>query len=133
MESTWDAQLGEFEDPTQLVAAGYDEVGEAYNELALQSNGTRERFTNLVLERLADGSAVLDLGCGAGQPTTARPIVHPIEVALHGSRQPRAGEQHEGQPSPARRGPRFRLMIAPKQLPDWTLTSRIKVLEEVPT
>ena len=63
--------MDEFGDPTELVAAGYDQVSQQYAELALQANETKQRHTNLILERLAGGSDVLDLGCGAGQPTTA--------------------------------------------------------------
>ncbi len=61
--------LGEFGDPTELVASGYDRVSEAYTEQALRDNETRQRYTQLVLDRLLDGSDVLELGCGAGVPT----------------------------------------------------------------
>jgi len=71
MESSRSRGLDEFGDPTELVAAGYDQVSQQYAELALQANETKQRHTNLILERLAGGSDVLDLGCGAGQPTTA--------------------------------------------------------------
>ncbi len=71
MEQSRSRGLDEFEDPTKLVAAGYDQVSQQYAELALRANETKERYTKLILERLADGSDVLDLGCGAGQPTTA--------------------------------------------------------------
>ena len=72
MERSGSGVLDEFDDPTELVAAGYDRVGQQYAELALLANDTRERYTDSVLERLADGSNVLDLGCGGGRPTTAR-------------------------------------------------------------
>ncbi len=72
MERSGSGILDEFDDPTELVAAGYDRVGQQYAELALLANDTRERYTDSVLERLADGSNVLDLGCGGGRPTTAR-------------------------------------------------------------
>ena len=46
-------------------------MSQQYTKLALRANETKERHTKLILERLADGSDVLDLGCGAGRPTTA--------------------------------------------------------------
>ena len=71
MEPSGSRRLDQFDDPTELVAAGYDRVSQEYAELAVRANATKERFTELILERLADDSDVLDLGCGAGQPTTA--------------------------------------------------------------
>ena len=63
--------LDDFDDPTDLVAAGYDRASQEYAEAALRGSEIRERHTSLIVERLEDGSDVLDLGCGAGQPTTA--------------------------------------------------------------
>jgi cyclopropane fatty-acyl-phospholipid synthase-like methyltransferase len=63
--------LEEYEDPTDLVAAGYDRVSEAYTEQALWGSEARRRYTQIVLDRMPEGSDVLDLGCGAGVPTTA--------------------------------------------------------------
>ncbi len=71
MDSPGIRGLDEYDDPTDLVAAGYDRVSKRYTELALKGNETKDRYTQLVLERLPDGSDVLDLGCGAGRPTTA--------------------------------------------------------------
>ncbi|MCH8222884.1 MAG: methyltransferase domain-containing protein [Chloroflexi bacterium] len=71
MEPRGISGLDDYGDPTELVAAGYDRVGERYTALAMQGNETKARHTNLILGRLPDGSDVLDLGCGSGQPTTA--------------------------------------------------------------
>ena len=71
MEPRGISGLDDYGDPTELVAAGYDRVGERYTALAMQGNETKQRYTQVVLDRLPDGSDVLDLGCGSGQPTTA--------------------------------------------------------------
>ena len=62
MERSGHTSLEGFDDPTELVAAGYDQVSRQYTELAQSVNETKRRFTNLILERLADGADVLDLG-----------------------------------------------------------------------
>jgi SAM-dependent methyltransferase len=60
-------------DPKRVVADGYDQIAEQY---AAWAAGVRIRerddYTNLLLERLPEGAAVLELGCGAGVPTTQR-------------------------------------------------------------
>ena len=58
-------------DPRQIVAQGYDSIAEKYNQWASYTR-TEERipYTALLLERLPVGAAVLELGCGAGIPTT---------------------------------------------------------------
>ena len=65
------ARLDDFSDPTELVAQGYDRASQRYAEAALRANDTKHRHTLLILDRLVEGSAVLDLGCGAGEPPTA--------------------------------------------------------------
>jgi ubiquinone/menaquinone biosynthesis C-methylase UbiE len=60
-------------DPKEVVAAGYDAIAERYTAWA----GTvrvaeREKYTRLLLDRLPEGTQVLELGCGAGIPTTQR-------------------------------------------------------------
>jgi len=72
MDPTDAARLERFRDPTEFVAKGYDRASQRYAEAALRTSGIRERYTELVLDRLAVGSSVLDLGCGTGVPTTAR-------------------------------------------------------------
>jgi SAM-dependent methyltransferase len=60
-------------DPKRIVADGYDQIAERYADWSAQSfDDPRHRYTDLVLDRLPAGAAVLELGCGAGLPTTAR-------------------------------------------------------------
>jgi protein-L-isoaspartate O-methyltransferase len=58
-------------DPKQVVEEGYDRIAEQHLEWA---QGTREeeraRYTAVLLDALPAGAEVLDLGCGAGLPTT---------------------------------------------------------------
>ena len=65
----------ELMDPKQIVAQGYDVIGEWYANQADQPLGDdddRERYTSLVVRELQAGAELLDLGCGAGVPTTRR-------------------------------------------------------------
>jgi SAM-dependent methyltransferase len=58
-------------DPKGIVEAGYDRIAERYAQWtgdALQ--GPRARYVSLLFERLPEGAAVLELGCGTGVPTT---------------------------------------------------------------
>lgn len=58
-------------EPKEIVARGYDRIAESYVEWAAGARvEERERYTALVLQSLPPGSRVLDLGCGAGVPTT---------------------------------------------------------------
>jgi SAM-dependent methyltransferase len=60
-------------DPKRIVADGYDQIAERYADWSARSfDDPRHRYTDLVLDRLPAGAAVLELGCGAGLPTTAR-------------------------------------------------------------
>ena len=60
-------------DPKRLVAAGYDRVADAYvQRLATTRTREREKYTRRLFERVLRGARVLDLGCGAGVPTTRR-------------------------------------------------------------
>jgi len=59
-------------DAKRIVAAGYDKVGMRY--AALEADGSewpRLRRLNALLGELADGSRVLDVGCGNGLPGLA--------------------------------------------------------------
>lgn len=59
--------------PKQLVAAGYDAVADEHAEWAQRTRrAERRKYTNIVLESLPAGADVLELGCGAGLPTTRR-------------------------------------------------------------
>jgi ubiquinone/menaquinone biosynthesis C-methylase UbiE len=60
-------------DPKHIVAEGYDRIGERYVRWADQIRvEERERYTRLLLDRLPANAEVMELGCGAGVPTTKR-------------------------------------------------------------
>lgn len=55
-------------DPKKLVEQGYDRVAAEYAQLEQGESWPRMRWLRKILERLAPGSSVLDLGCGSGDP-----------------------------------------------------------------
>jgi|GEM_PF-209835 len=55
-------------DPKRIVEQGYDRVAPAYSRLEGKAAWPRMRWLGKLLDRLAPGSAVLDLGCGSGDP-----------------------------------------------------------------
>lgn len=58
-------------DPKQIVQEGYDRIAEHYLEwVETDRSTTRLRYTQMLLDALPPGAEVLDLGCGAGGPTT---------------------------------------------------------------
>jgi SAM-dependent methyltransferase len=58
-------------DPKRVVAEGYDCIAERHLEWAQSVRAEeRERYTSVLLESVPKGARVLDLGCGAGLPTT---------------------------------------------------------------
>jgi SAM-dependent methyltransferase len=59
------------DDPKRIVARGYDEAAERHAAWALRTR-TAERlaYTRLVLDVIEPGARVLELGCGAGGPTS---------------------------------------------------------------
>jgi SAM-dependent methyltransferase len=58
---------------TQLVADGYDVIGETFAEWREQGSGDpRRAWEDKLVSRLADGARVLELGCGGGSPETKR-------------------------------------------------------------
>ncbi len=60
-------------DPKRIVSEGYDAIGDRYAQQAVESGADdRGAYTEMLLECLPSGADVLDLGCGAGLPTTAR-------------------------------------------------------------
>ena len=64
-------------DQKQIVANGYDRVGGLYAEHAVESRTEdRLRYESELVEGLPAGADVLDLGCGAGVPTTRRLAKH---------------------------------------------------------
>jgi SAM-dependent methyltransferase len=58
-------------DPTQVVRDGYDQIAERYLAwVRAERSDVRMRYTQRLLDTLPPGAEVLDLGCGAGGPTT---------------------------------------------------------------
>jgi SAM-dependent methyltransferase len=58
---------------TQLVADGYDAIGETFAEWREQGSGDpRRAWEDKLVARLADGARMLELGCGGGSPETKR-------------------------------------------------------------
>ena len=58
-------------DPKRIVANGYDRIGEWYAKQAVEwRTEDRDRYTSLLMDSLPVGAELLDLGCGAGTPTT---------------------------------------------------------------
>ncbi len=58
-------------DPKRIVQDGYDRIADRYLEWApTVRSEERARYTAALLDALPPGAEVLDLGCGAGVPTT---------------------------------------------------------------
>jgi len=58
---------------TQLVADGYDAIGETFAEWRERAIGDpRRHWEEKLVARLPDGARVLELGCGGGSPETKR-------------------------------------------------------------
>jgi SAM-dependent methyltransferase len=58
-------------DPKQVVGEGYDRIAEEHLEWVQSTRDEeRARYTHVLLDGLPTGAEVLDLGCGAGVPTT---------------------------------------------------------------
>jgi ubiquinone/menaquinone biosynthesis C-methylase UbiE len=59
------------QDPKRVVHMGYDAIVREHAEWAQQvRREERERYTSLLRRRVPKGGRVLELGCGAGVPTT---------------------------------------------------------------
>jgi SAM-dependent methyltransferase len=57
--------------PIDIIEAGYDAMADRYlDQVAHTVGDPRMRFLDELQGRLSDGSAVVDLGCGAGVPCT---------------------------------------------------------------
>ncbi len=54
--------------PKTIVETGYDQAAEAYSRLEGHQQWPRMKWLGKVLATLDPGSAVLDLGCGSGDP-----------------------------------------------------------------
>ncbi len=64
-------------DPKRIVATGYDAVGDRYADQARRTRTEdRLRYESVLVDGLGAGPKVLDLGCGAGIPTTKRLAAH---------------------------------------------------------
>src|SRR4051812_12767119 len=62
------------DDPASIVAAGYDRIADRYLEWsALRPSSARRSALDLAAALIPAGADVLELGCGAGIPMTARP------------------------------------------------------------
>src|ERR687885_1638721 len=58
-------------DPKRLVADGYNRIADRYTQwMEHVRDDEREHYTSLLLQEVAPGACVLELGCGAGIPTT---------------------------------------------------------------
>ena len=58
-------------DPKEIVAQGYDRVGPQYSRLAARANfDERAQYVDMLVKKLPADAKVLDVGCGAGIPTT---------------------------------------------------------------
>lgn len=58
-------------DPRRIVADGYDRIAERHAAWALETRSEeRARYAAVLLDRLPAGAEVVELGCGAGGPTT---------------------------------------------------------------
>src|SRR5262249_10221260 len=58
-------------DPKRLVAQGYDTIADRYTVWAQQVRAEeRARYTHLLYDTLPAHATLLELGCGAGLPTT---------------------------------------------------------------
>ncbi len=63
--------------PKQIVEQGYDRVGQRYAEDQGDARqDLRSHYISYLVNKLPRGSALLDLGCGAGTPTTKRLAEH---------------------------------------------------------
>jgi ubiquinone/menaquinone biosynthesis C-methylase UbiE len=63
--------------PQKIVARGYDQVAAEYARLEEDAEWPRMRWLGKLLQQLDAGSAVLDLGCGSGDPAD-------VEIAARG-------------------------------------------------
>jgi SAM-dependent methyltransferase len=75
-------------DRKRIVEQGYDQIAERYVAVAARERSDeRARYTDLILQSLPDGADVLELGCGAGGPTTqalsARLTLTGVDLSAH--------------------------------------------------
>ena len=60
----------------RIVEEGYDEIAEEYAEARRRMGRRDKKYLGLLLERLPEGSRVLDLGCGSGVPIAKLLVEH---------------------------------------------------------
>ena len=64
-------------DPKKLVEENYDRIGQRYaDDLGASRQELRSRYVSYLMNELPRGSGLLDLGCGAGTPTTKHLAEH---------------------------------------------------------
>ena len=69
--AAWIRGLRYRSEPERIVAMGYDEMAGDYGNWALtHEREDRDKYTALLMQNLPDGSELLELGCGPGDPTT---------------------------------------------------------------
>ena len=74
-------------DPKKVVEEGYDRVGGRYaRDATMTRQGLRTRHVNYLVNALPRGSDLLDLGCGAGTPTTKHLAEHFADTGVDISR-----------------------------------------------
>ncbi len=58
-------------DPKQIIQKGYDQIAETYLDWTRKTRlEEREKYSSYLLNNLPPGVHILELGCGAGKPTT---------------------------------------------------------------
>ena len=71
MRAGIDRDLDRAIEARRIVADGYDAIADRYYQWSdARPSATRRRWLGKALERIPEGSDVLDLGCGAGVPMT---------------------------------------------------------------
>ena len=63
--------------PKKVVEQGYDRIGQRYaDDLGASRQELRSRYVSYLVNELPRGADLLDLGCGAGTPTTRHLAEH---------------------------------------------------------
>jgi len=58
-------------DPAKIVELGYNQMASDYGSWTVEhERPDRGKYTQLIIDNLPKGAAVLELGCGPGEPTT---------------------------------------------------------------
>lgn len=68
-------------DPKSAVRDGYNQVADAYFDFATpRPTETRGAYVDRLLNQLAPGDSILELGCGPGVPCTQQFVAHGLKV-----------------------------------------------------